>query len=205
MELEHSPRVGRAERESPRGPHAPRSSATATAAATSSTRRPPEDPAASGILRSGAGAVRRRCATATRRSSGSAATAASRCPTRCGATSSSAKDKKYSDNQAEHWSASPSSRGVRRMDRCASRHLSREGQGSARQYRAFGYEPPAHKWADVKLLWRDLSMRLGHAPAGSSPRAQHDLGLNRDDQLRPRQGRGPSPSQGLMIGCLHEP
>lgn len=58
------------------------------------------------------------------------------------------------------------------------------------RHRAFGYEPPRHKWADVKLLWRDVWMRFGHAPPGSSPRAQHDLGLNRDDQLRPDKGEG---------------
>jgi hypothetical protein len=58
------------------------------------------------------------------------------------------------------------------------------------KYRAFGYKAPGHKWNDLKLLWRDFWMRVGHAPPGSSPRAQHDLGLNRDAVLNRDKSEG---------------
>lgn len=99
--------------------------------------------------------------------------------------------KKYSDNQAEHLPAEPEV--FRALDEWTdgfADFVRAKGKAPPGKYRAFGYEPPKHKWADIKLAWRDLSMRLGHAPPGSSPRVQHDLGLNRDDQLRPDKGEG---------------
>jgi hypothetical protein len=57
-------------------------------------------------------------------------------------------------------------------------------------YRAYGYRPPGHRWADLKLAWRDWRMRLGRAPAGSSPRAQERRGLSRDATLRPKETEG---------------
>ena len=58
-------------------------------------------------------------------------------------------------------------------------------------YRAYGYEPPGHRWADVKL---DVAGRCGCASAtrraGSSPAAQQELGLNRDATLHPARGEG---------------
>jgi hypothetical protein len=53
--------------------------------------------------------------------------------------------------------------------------------------------PSAAPWpwlADLKLKWREWRMSLGAAPAGSSPRAQQDLDLNRDVTVRPKQGEG---------------
>ena len=58
------------------------------------------------------------------------------------------------------------------------------------RYRAYGYEPPGHHWADVKEKWRDLRMRLGRPREGSSPDEQQELGLNRDATLRPAKGEG---------------
>jgi hypothetical protein len=99
--------------------------------------------------------------------------------------------RKYSDNQAEHMLGQPEV--FQALDEWTDRFaafVAAKGKVPPGRYRAFGYEPPGHKWADVKLLWRDLWVRLGHAPPGSSPRAQHDLDLNRDDQLRPDRGEG---------------
>lgn len=99
--------------------------------------------------------------------------------------------KKYSDNQAEHLPAE--SEVFRALDEWTdgfADFVRAKGKVPPGKYRAFGYEAPKHKWADLKLAWRDLSMRVGHAPEGSSPRAQHEMGLNRDDQLRPDKGEG---------------
>lgn len=57
-------------------------------------------------------------------------------------------------------------------------------------YRAYGYTAPSHKWAEVKLWWRDKAMRLGRAPEGSSPREQDELQINRDATLSPKVGEG---------------
>lgn len=46
--------------------------------------------------------------------------------------------------------------------------------------RPYGYEAPGHKWADMKLKWREARMKIGLAPRGSSPVEQDRLGLNED-------------------------
>jgi len=65
-----------------------------------------------------------------------------------------------------------------------------KGKTEPGRYRAYGYKPPGHKWADVKLYARDWAMRVGRPPAGSSPGEQHDLGLNKDERLDPRTAEG---------------
>jgi NADPH-dependent FMN reductase len=57
-------------------------------------------------------------------------------------------------------------------------------------YRAYGHEAPGHKWADAKLKWRELRMKMGIPPAGSSPAAQQSLGINRDATFSPKTGEG---------------
>jgi len=100
-------------------------------------------------------------------------------------------DRKYSDNQAEHMVSEPHV-----MDAFDDwtdafvQSVSAKGKVTPGEHRAYGYKAPAHKWEDIKLVWRDAGMRFGHAPEGSSPRAQHELGLNRDDQLKPGKGEG---------------
>jgi hypothetical protein len=64
-------------------------------------------------------------------------------------------------------------------------HVAQKGKVPPGRYRAFGYEPPKHGYADLKLKWRDTRMRLGFPPEGSSPEAQQEMGLNRDVTLRP--------------------
>lgn len=70
------------------------------------------------------------------------------------------------------------------------RFVGRKGKVKPGRWRAFGYRAPSHRWADLKLKWRELRMGLGLAPKGSSPRRQHELGLNRDATLAPRKGEG---------------
>jgi len=65
-----------------------------------------------------------------------------------------------------------------------------KGKVEPGQWRAFGYEPPGHRWAEAKLAWRDMRMRFGLAPEGSSPAIQDDLGLNRDAVLKRHKSEG---------------
>jgi hypothetical protein len=62
-----------------------------------------------------------------------------------------------------------------------------KGKTAPGRFRAFGYEAPGHRIADLKLAWREARMRLGHPPKGSSPAIQEARGLNRDATLRPKQ------------------
>jgi hypothetical protein len=97
----------------------------------------------------------------------------------------------YSDDQAEHM--------VRDVEFMAAfdawsslfaAFVAQKGKVEPGAYRAFGHVAPGHKWADAKLKWRELRMRAGAAPAGSSPAVQHELGLSRDATLAPKKGEG---------------
>jgi hypothetical protein len=92
----------------------------------------------------------------------------------------------YADNQAEDM--------VRERDVMAAfdawtdafvEHVRARGRVTPGRWRAYGYTPPQHKMADVRLKWRDTRMRLGMPPEGSSPDVQQRLGLNRDATLHP--------------------
>ena len=61
--------------------------------------------------------------------------------------------------------------------------VSAKGKVKPGQYRAFGYTPPSHKLADLKLGWRNLRMGLGAPLSESSPATQQNLNLNRDQTL----------------------
>jgi hypothetical protein len=69
-------------------------------------------------------------------------------------------------------------------------HVERKGRVEPGRWRAFGYEPPGHRWADAKLAWRDVRMRLARAPKDSSPRVQEELGLNEDAVLSRHKSEG---------------
>lgn len=96
--------------------------------------------------------------------------------------------KKYSDNQSEDM--------VRETDvmrdfdawvDAFGRFVADKGKVEPGRYRAAGYKAPGHKWADVKLGWRDARMRLGIPPSGSSPAEQEKQGLNQDATLSPKK------------------
>ena len=65
-----------------------------------------------------------------------------------------------------------------------------KGKVEPGEYRAFGYDAPSARLADAKLMVRDWRLRLGIAPAGSSPAAQGRLGLNRDTDMRRSKSEG---------------
>jgi len=101
------------------------------------------------------------------------------------------KGRKYSENQAEkipHESAF-----LAAFDEWTNNFgsfVAGKGKVPPGKYRAYGYEPPKHKWADFKLALRDKLMRVGLAPAGSSPANQSQANLNDDQRLFPKQSEG---------------
>ena len=64
-------------------------------------------------------------------------------------------DKPYSDNQAEDIEARTFAAFDGWCDHFA-RHVEAKGKVPPGRWRAYGYEPPKHRWADVKLKWREL-------------------------------------------------
>lgn len=95
--------------------------------------------------------------------------------------------KPYSENQAEHIESNTFAAFDAWTDALAG-HVRAKGKVDPGRWRAAGYEPPKHRWADLKLAWRDRRMRAGHPPEGSSPKAQQDAGLNDDVTWRPKAG-----------------
>jgi len=100
----------------------------------------------------------------------------------------------YSDNQAEDLVQRPeNAEFMRAFDTWTDdfrAFVGQKGKVPAGQWRAYGYNAPSHRWADLKLGWREARMRLGRAPEGSSPAEQDRLGLNEDETLRPSRGEG---------------
>jgi multimeric flavodoxin WrbA len=97
----------------------------------------------------------------------------------------------YGDNQAEHLPSRPGLfDAVDAFTNRVSIFVERKGRVMPGEYRAYGYQAPSHRLADMKLKWRDLRMRSGVAPAGSSPARQHEAGLNRDATLTPSKSEG---------------
>ncbi|MGI8525487.1 MAG: NAD(P)H-dependent oxidoreductase [Pseudolabrys sp.] len=97
----------------------------------------------------------------------------------------------YSDNQAEDMVQQADF--MQAFDAWTDRfaaHVANKGKVEPGRYRAYGYKPHGHRLADWKLKWRGLRMRAGLAPAASSPRAQQELGLNRDATFDPKMGEG---------------
>lgn len=101
------------------------------------------------------------------------------------------KGKKYSDNQAEDMVKEADV--LNTFDEWTDRFgqfVSGKGKVPPGRYRAYGYKAPRHLGRDLQLLWRDVRMRAGVPPAGSSPDEQQKLGLNRDRTLNPSKGEG---------------
>ncbi|MGE4107336.1 MAG: NAD(P)H-dependent oxidoreductase [Bacteriovoracia bacterium] len=101
------------------------------------------------------------------------------------------KGRKYSDNQAEHMARDQ--KFLKAFDSWCdvfAGFVSQKGKVQPGKYRAFGYKPPSHKWADIKLKWRELRMRFGKAPPNSSPAEQERLGLNRDAHFDYKKSEG---------------
>ncbi len=100
-------------------------------------------------------------------------------------------DKKYSDNQAEDMVEEPEL--FAEFDKWVTdfaEFVRGKGKVEPNEFRAYGYEPPSHLWADIKLQWREKRIGLGFPPKNSSPAEQKELGLNVDETLRPWKSEG---------------
>jgi hypothetical protein len=100
-------------------------------------------------------------------------------------------NEKYSDNQAEDLPRHPNA--LEELDAWTDRFamfVRQKGKVEPGKYRAFGYKPPGHFLRDVQLGWRDVRMRIGHPPEGSSPDEQEKLGLNQDVTRKPSKSEG---------------
>jgi hypothetical protein len=106
-------------------------------------------------------------------------------------------NRKYSDHQAEDMADDAAFlAGFDAWTDAFVAHVRAKGRVPPGKYRAFGYRRPKHRWADAKLWWRDRRMRLGIAPAGSSPRVQDERGLNQDATWHPARGERGRPAEG---------
>ncbi|MBA3271846.1 MAG: flavodoxin family protein [Acidobacteria bacterium] len=100
------------------------------------------------------------------------------------------KGKKYSDNQAEDMTSENVYADFDAWTDRFAAFVARKGKVGPGEFRAFGFTPPSHRLADLRLKWRTVRMGTGYAPAGSSPAAQEKLQLNRDATLNPKQSEG---------------
>lgn len=101
------------------------------------------------------------------------------------------KDKKYSDNQAEHLATEPEVfRGFDVWIAAFADFVNAKGKVQPGKYRAFRHRSPGHMLADAKLAWRSIRMQFGIPPEGSSPSKQQDAGLNQDETRFPKKGEG---------------
>ena len=101
------------------------------------------------------------------------------------------QNEKYSDNQAEDLPRHANA--LTELDAWTDRFTAfvrQKGKVEPGKYRAFGYKAPGHFLRDIKLAVRDVRMRLGHPPEGSSPEEQQKLGLNQDVTRSPSKGEG---------------
>jgi hypothetical protein len=96
-------------------------------------------------------------------------------------------EKPYSDNQAEHIESGTFAEFDRWVAAFA-RHVTAKGKVPPGRWRAVGYEPPRHGFADAKLKWRSMRMSAGHPEPGTSPAEQQERGLNEDVRFRPKAG-----------------
>jgi hypothetical protein len=89
--------------------------------------------------------------------------------------------KPYSLNQAEHMAEEDDV--FARFDAwtdALSAHVAAKGKVPPGEFRAFGYQAPSHRLADLKLKVRELRIRAGVPPPHSSPARQQALNLTDD-------------------------
>ena len=101
------------------------------------------------------------------------------------------KNGAYSDNQAEDLSRNDNA--FAELDAWTdrfTRFVAAKGKIEPGKYRAYGYKPPGHFLADVRLAWRDIRMRFGSPRLHSSPAKQQRLGFNLDVTKDPKKSEG---------------
>ncbi len=95
--------------------------------------------------------------------------------------------KVYSDNQSEDMISQADF--MEQFDKWVdnfSSFVRDKGKVQPGKYRAFGVKRGSPFFKEIPLAWREIRMRLGHPPAGSSPDKQQKLGINKDVTLFPK-------------------
>ena len=103
----------------------------------------------------------------------------------------SGKGKKYSDNQAEDFIKEDDF--MQTFNNWVNQFaifVKQKGKVLPNKYRAYGYDPPSHIWASVEDGIRYFKLMVGKPPKGSSPKAQQELGLNKDATWHTKKGEG---------------
>ena len=100
------------------------------------------------------------------------------------------RDRPYSENQAEHMPEQNVWAPFDAWVDAFAAFVAQKGKVPPGTHRAYGYEAPGHRWADLKLGWRNVRMGIGRPPEGSSPSAQQEMGLNEDATLAWKKGEG---------------
>ena len=107
------------------------------------------------------------------------------------AHATSGKGKKYSDNQAEHMiNEAAFMQTFNNWVQCFEKFVEHKGKITPRTHRAYGYKPPTNLWKEAKSGIRSWMLRFGITPENSSPEKQKELGLNKDNTLRPSKSEG---------------
>jgi multimeric flavodoxin WrbA len=100
-------------------------------------------------------------------------------------------EKKYSDNQAEDVIYDTDfMQTFNNWVTAFENFVRQKGKVQSNKYRAYGYKPPRHIWANVKDGIRYFKMMTGKASKDSSPKIQKDLGLNKDATWHTKKGEG---------------
>ena len=103
----------------------------------------------------------------------------------------SGRGKKYSDNQAED--VINDNEFMKEFEIWVNdfeKFVDRKGKVQAGKYRAYGYKPPSHIWANVQDGIRYFEMMVGKPPKNSSVAKQQQLGLNKDATWHTKKGEG---------------
>lgn len=103
----------------------------------------------------------------------------------------SGKGKKYSNNQAEDLIQEKEF--MQTFDEWINqfaKFIEQKGKLKPNKYRAYGYKPSTHIWANVQDGIRYFKMMVGKAPKSSSPKIQDNLGLNKDATWHTKKGEG---------------
>jgi len=101
------------------------------------------------------------------------------------------KDRKYSESQAEDMVKDKNVMAV--FDEWTKDFISfvqNKGKVKPNKYRAFGYKPPLHFWANIKDGLRYFRMMIGKPPKHSSPYLQQKLKLVNDATWQTKKGEG---------------
>ncbi len=101
------------------------------------------------------------------------------------------KNKKYSDNQSEDAIQDGAfMESFYKWVKNFEVFVNEKGKVPPGKYRAYGFRPPTHVWANVKDGIRYFKMMVGKSPEGSSPEVQEEMGLNKDATWQTKKGEG---------------